>query len=503
MMALTIGLFVYLLGLCVGSFLNVVVYRLPRGLSISEPTWSFCPHCRTTLQWYDNLPVLSWLLLRARCRYCGKSISPQYPLVEAATGLAFVLTYYLLFVIDARVLRVAELGTVPLAAGWPTDFCLLLAWLVLVAVLIVCSAMDLILYVVDTRVTDVALGAGIVLYALWPRPEFFAERAASPAAAAAVLAFVVSGVMLWRTSRRAASSDEQPIDFGPAAAGTSVATATPADKLAAVAAIIAFIGLAAWLLVGTAAPAAHKSGAFSLAVPAAVVALFIAMVLTGGQPRDVDGELRAAIEAEAPGARRVVLGELLWLLPALLAAIITYFVVRYVPAVRELWEHAISWAPAGRITPLGGITFAIYGAIVAAAAGWIIRIFFTLAFGREAFGTGDIYILAAAGAVGGWDIALLGFLLSVPIALAGWIVSLVLKRTGMIPFGPPLAIGFLVALWLNQEAATSAATHCSDLAIAWQNRPEIVLLGIGMLLVVLPVSIVLARLTRRLVEPQE
>ena len=90
MLAVTIGLFVYLLGLCVGSFLNVVVYRLPRGLSIWEPTWSFCPDCRKTLKWYDNVPVLSWLLLRARCRYCGKPISSQYPLVEAVTGLAFV-----------------------------------------------------------------------------------------------------------------------------------------------------------------------------------------------------------------------------------------------------------------------------------------------------------------------------------------------------------------------------------------------------------------------------
>ena len=503
MLAVTIGLFVYLLGLCVGSFLNVVIYRLPRGLSIWEPTWSFCPHCRTTLKWYDNVPVLSWLLLRARCRYCGKPISSQYPLVEAVTGLAFALTYYLLFIVDVRVLRVTDVGATSLAAGWPTDVCLLLAWLVLVAVLIACSAMDLILYVVDTRVTDVALVAGIVLCALWPRPEFFAERAASPAAAAAVVAFVVSGVMLWRKSRRDALRGEEEFEFGPVGGEIGTAPPTLADKLAAVLAIVVFVGLAVWLLVGAASPATSVNGAFALVVPAAMVALFVAMVLSGGQPRQVDEELHAAIEAEAPGARRVVLGELLWLLPALLTAIITYFVVASVPLVGDLWQRATSWTPIGGITPLGGVTFAIHGAIVAAAAGWVIRIFFTLAFGREAFGIGDIYILGAAGAIGGWDIALLGFLLSVPIALAGWILSLVLKRTGMIPFGPPLAIGFLAALWLNQYAAESATTHCNDLALAWERRPEIVLLGVGMLLVVLPVSIVLARLTRRLVEPQE
>ena len=225
---------------------------------------------RLVFKWFDNIPVLSWLLLRARCRYCREPISAQYPLVEATTGLAFVLVYYLLFVLDARVLRVGDLGAVPLEAVWPTDFCLLLAWLVLAAVLIACSAMDLILYVVDTRVTDVALGAGIVLYALWPRPDFFAERAASPVAAAAVVAFVVSGVMLWRTSRREALREQEQIDIGPAEGETRSALPTLADKLAATAAIVLFVGLAVWLLVGAANPAPNKSGAFSLAVPAAI-----------------------------------------------------------------------------------------------------------------------------------------------------------------------------------------------------------------------------------------
>ncbi len=503
MASATIGLFVYLLGLCVGSFLNVVVYRLPRGLSISQPTWSFCPHCRTTLKWYDNLPVLGWLLLRARCRYCRKPISAQYPLIEAVTGLAFVLTYYLLFVVDARVLRVTEFGAIPLAAGWPTDAPLLLAWLVLVAVLIACSAMDLILYVVDTRVTDVALVAGIVLYALWPLPEPFAERAATPAAAAAAVAFIVSGVMLWLTNRRDATGDEEELELAAAGDGAGSAAPTLADNIAAVLAIVMFVGLAIWLLAGAASSAPSESGAFRLVVPAAMFSLFVAMVLTGGQPREVDDELHAAIEAEAPGARGAVLRELLWLAPALAAAIVTYFVVRHVPAVGDLWRSATCWTPIGRFTPLGGAAFAIHGAIVAAAAGWVIRIFFTLAFGREAFGTGDIYILAAAGAVGGWDIAMLGFLLSVPIALAGWIVSLVLKRIGMIPFGPPLAIGFLVALWLNQYAADSATTYYNDLALAWEKRPDVVLLGVGILLVVLPISIALAKFTRRLVEPEK
>src|SRR4029453_6684177 len=92
-----IGAAVWLVGLCIGSFLNVVIYRLPLGLSVREPTWSFCPNCKTTLAWHDNLPVLGWILLRGGCRYCKKPISMQYPLVEAMTGLLFVLVFHLLF----------------------------------------------------------------------------------------------------------------------------------------------------------------------------------------------------------------------------------------------------------------------------------------------------------------------------------------------------------------------------------------------------------------------
>ena len=79
-----------LLGLAVGSFLNVVIYRVPNGRSIVAPP-SACPHCGNGIAWYDNIPVLSWLLLRAKCRNCGGPISVRYPLVELGTGIFFVL----------------------------------------------------------------------------------------------------------------------------------------------------------------------------------------------------------------------------------------------------------------------------------------------------------------------------------------------------------------------------------------------------------------------------
>jgi leader peptidase (prepilin peptidase)/N-methyltransferase len=76
----------FILGAIVGSFLNVVAYRLPRKQSLLHPP-STCPSCGTRIKPYDNVPILGWLWLRGRCRNCGAPISPQYPLVEAITGL--------------------------------------------------------------------------------------------------------------------------------------------------------------------------------------------------------------------------------------------------------------------------------------------------------------------------------------------------------------------------------------------------------------------------------
>ncbi|QIK83579.1 A24 family peptidase [Sanguibacter sp. HDW7] len=81
---------VALLGLAIGSFLNVVIWRVPRGESVVSPP-SACPRCGHAIRAGDNVPVLSWILLRARCRDCGEPISVRYPVVEAATGVLFVL----------------------------------------------------------------------------------------------------------------------------------------------------------------------------------------------------------------------------------------------------------------------------------------------------------------------------------------------------------------------------------------------------------------------------
>lgn len=83
---------VFLLGISVGSFLNVVIYRMPRDMSILYPP-STCQSCGKRIAWFDNIPILSYLILRGRCRFCGSKIGIRYPVVELLTGISSVLTY--------------------------------------------------------------------------------------------------------------------------------------------------------------------------------------------------------------------------------------------------------------------------------------------------------------------------------------------------------------------------------------------------------------------------
>lgn len=85
-------IFIFIFGIVIGSFLNVVIYRIPKDESIVFPA-SKCQSCQTSLKWYHNIPIFSWLFLKGQCAFCNDKISKQYPIVEFVTGLIFVLVY--------------------------------------------------------------------------------------------------------------------------------------------------------------------------------------------------------------------------------------------------------------------------------------------------------------------------------------------------------------------------------------------------------------------------
>lgn len=89
-LAFVLPAFAFLLGASIGSFLNVVIYRVPNGLRVDEPKRSFCPSCKTQIPIHYNIPLVTWLMLRGRCRWCGEPISPRYFVVELLTGIVFL-----------------------------------------------------------------------------------------------------------------------------------------------------------------------------------------------------------------------------------------------------------------------------------------------------------------------------------------------------------------------------------------------------------------------------
>src|SRR5262245_30386832 len=127
-------------GCLVGSFLNVCIYRMPRGLSIVSPP-SHCPHCGYSIPWYRNVPLITWLMLRGRCANCREPISARYFIVELLTGLAFLGSW--------------------LAAGRQSPV-LALPWCVLLAGFILASCIDFEHYIIPDEITIGGMVVGVL-----------------------------------------------------------------------------------------------------------------------------------------------------------------------------------------------------------------------------------------------------------------------------------------------------------------------------------------------------
>lgn len=92
-MEIVTGSFIFILGIMIGSFLNVVIYRIPKNENIAFPA-SKCQSCNTPLKWYHNIPIFSWLFLGGKCGFCKAPIAKQYPMVEFVTGLIFLVLFF-------------------------------------------------------------------------------------------------------------------------------------------------------------------------------------------------------------------------------------------------------------------------------------------------------------------------------------------------------------------------------------------------------------------------
>jgi len=216
-------LWTFALGCCIGSFLNVVIYRLPREKSLVHPG-SSCPHCGQAIRYYDNIPLVSWIVLRAKCRRCKGPISPRYFLVELLTGSVFLGLYLLYFHTDVR-------ASMRLDGAW----LVYLVHIILLSAFIAASAIDLELWIIPLSICWFVTAAGVIgsaiggyiipaqlLRAYWILPV------ASPGTGALALGATVGLGISWLLLRRGVlkRSYESAAVEDPEHAGTEKAGAT-------------------------------------------------------------------------------------------------------------------------------------------------------------------------------------------------------------------------------------------------------------------------------------
>lgn len=405
--------FIVAVGCSIGSLINVLVYRLPRGIGVVTPP-SACPQCDTRLTWRENIPVLGWLLLRGRCRFCKNPISPEYPIVEAFTGLLFGFAYALWYLVPSHgtFLGVAwgaatpEWATNGLADSWPIALVALTALACLLAMTLV-DAKTFTIPLVLAWVPAIVAVVALTLHAL--TLELLRGPFESYAASTSTRWFFQNGDA-WRC-----------------AAGWlwSLPTPTLSDwrligiSIGATAGLGVSLALVRFKLIGRSFDDYEAWEKKTLAEQEA----------SGESADDADNP---AMWVQYPHARREMIKELAFLGPvSILAMAGGWLVPRMVPSATDapLW-----------LAVLSGV---LLGYLVGGGVVWAVRILGSLAFGKEAMGIGDVHLMAAVGACFGWIDAVLGFFTAAFVALAWAVLGAVVggKVQRAMPFGPFLAVG--------------------------------------------------------------
>lgn len=399
-------LFVFALGACIGSFLNVVVWRLPRGESLISPP-SHCPRCNTPLAWYDNIPIFGWIMLRGRCRYCHEPISPRYPIIEAVTGLLFAFYYFMFFV--AQVGPCAPQVALQSFTGQPIhpllsidqNWPIYALYMVTIAGLLACSLIDAELFIIPIEIPWLLALVGIIVHSLADQPSLAGSvnaSALSGALAAGGSIGLILSIIGWRLGWI-------PTSF---AQGEPELEVEQADKRQSHHPLPLTDDPAA-----TAHEHSHRS------------------------TTSVDHNHSAADEREySPSqVRQEISKELVFLLPPVILAALFAILIQAVPSIQTTWDQWMqhNW--------LSGLLGALFGAMIGALVVWLTRIFGTLAFGRVAMGLGDVHLMFGVGAIVGAGGATVAFFIAPFFGLALAIYMLFTGKRRELPYGPYLSLG--------------------------------------------------------------
>ncbi|MBC8106525.1 MAG: prepilin peptidase [Anaerolineae bacterium] len=387
-------LFLFALGACIGSFLNVVVWRLPRNESLVSPP-SHCPKCNTRLVWYDNIPVIGWLALGGKCRYCKKPISPRYPIVEAITGLLFVFYYVMFFIFQVGPCPpsptiitndfTGEQSFLPTVLTIQQHWPIYALYMFLIACLFAASLIDAELFIIPIEIPWIAAAVGIIAHALIDRPDM-------------------------------------PGALNVGVTGASVAIGGSIGLLISIA-----LFQLGWI------KQSFPKGEPLLEVDRETIRVEIEKARHMGRKLEVD-ETQLPPSYTKKDIRKEIGLEMLFLLPPMLGAFVCIALTHSSPAASRMMTSLAStnW--------ISGVLGALLGALVGGFVVWVTRILGTLGFGRVAMGLGDVHLMFGVGAIIGAGAATVAFFIA---PFFGILVAIYMLLTGTrreLPYGPYLGL---------------------------------------------------------------
>jgi len=411
------------IGACVGSFLNVLIYRLPAGKGVIWPP-SACGHCGHRLAFWENIPILSWLMLRGRCRKCQQRISMQYVLVEVATAVLFGGLVLVLCGWNLRAGFYQQGYPQNFYAVWP----MLLVYASLMACLLAATVVDFRYFMIPLQLPWFATVVAVVVPPLaialgWLVPDAqLVPMVDVPGALGLIgggLAGLLIAVILLELGVLRESFIWPPPGAEEGAEAQAALTSAPAESEQAEPSspqpISAF------------APRATPAGAGEVA-PGSPLDGF-------GTPDDWLGH---------PHPRWETLKELLFLAFPLLGMVLGVWLL-------GPWLAGLpSLPPAGQAVAGACLGYLVGGGVI-----WAIRVLGTLGFGKEAMGMGDVHLLAAIGACLGAVDAVIVFFVAPFFGIAGAIVTFMVTRLRgggeipAVPYGPYLAMAAVAVILLS------------------------------------------------------
>lgn len=488
--------FMFAYGACLGSLTNVLVYRLPRGLGVVTPP-SRCPACETKLTWRENIPILGWLMLRGKCRFCRSRISAEYPLVELTVALLFAAAFLIYYVmpepawamgVDWSLMR-PEWARSDVFDGWPRQtWSILVVHVMLLGGLVGMTLVDAKTFTIPLVLPWACGLIGIVFHtggALLTEHSWFKKLAVTAPSAVwaiptpgwpgtgvswwwigavigGVIGLVLSNVFLHYKWLRRSFEDypewernalkAQGIDpDAPLPQGVDEGVPVGEHVGPGVRLVLVFVGTWLACLIVLGAIGAFAGEAIGVASWSGLALGFLGGPLVAGlacrvlvpervvepKPDEAPKEPTSPeMWVRYPHARREMMKEMLFLTPCVGLAWLC----------GELAERMF----AGQSAPLWLLVLAgtLMGALIGGGVVWGIRIVGSAAFGKEAMGLGDVHLMAGVGACLGWVDAALAVPLAAVVALYFVVVSMVANRPAgrALPFGPYLAVATVLVM---------------------------------------------------------